>query len=489
MTDMPHTANKKLNILPFSSTQGLQDGIPNMWFGMCMEFEFYMPKDGKVNGEDMIFTFSGDDDVWCYIDDVLVLDIGGCHGPVTGTINFATGEVTDPNHGKRYTSRTRTLRETFDEAKKEDAEVSLDKFTGDTFTEYTRHTVKFFYMERGGNISFCKLRFNMPQLPDKSLTVSKQLEPHANTDLTDLVKSSFHYEFRVLAADDEGNATNRPLIKQGDRYTVLSGGQAVRTDTVGPGGVFRLRADEAAQFTDMWMRAEKAGVKNYVIEERLPEELSGAYGEVEYAVDGSTNTVTGENGVQTSFTTFTTNAINANQTQVVTYRNRVKTSVPVYITKVEMGKVPEETDRIHRIQVLTGNKGDPVSALMPIAAGSVYRVNGEERTVLEDGIIELKADETAAFSLMNGTQFVVCEVPNPGYFYWSHYIVDETQYSTYARGTIAADQASPVHIMVINEYYIPDAVPRTGDAGRLGLWLCLTALSALGITLLKRKHA
>lgn len=101
------------NFLPFNDLTGateaprgrspaayrLPDGKVDLWFGMSMSFDFYMPADGKINGEDMIFQFLGDDDVFVYIDGVLVLDIGGTHGANSGSINFATGDVTHPREG------------------------------------------------------------------------------------------------------------------------------------------------------------------------------------------------------------------------------------------------------------------------------------------------------------------------------------------------------------------------------------------------------
>ena len=60
----------------------------NLCFGMKLEIPFYVTSDGMVNGRDIIFEFSGDDDVWIFVDDELVLDIGGCHTRVGGHINF-----------------------------------------------------------------------------------------------------------------------------------------------------------------------------------------------------------------------------------------------------------------------------------------------------------------------------------------------------------------------------------------------------------------
>ena len=151
----------------------------NHWYGMTMEFEFYMPKDGKINGKDMIFEFSGDDDVWVFIDDVLVLDLGGTHGAVDGNINFSTGVVNsflnwNIKEGEEPTgpSYDTTIKKMFQNAGVT-PEYNLD---GKTFADYSKHTLKFFYLERGAAVANCKIRFNIPVLPAGSLSVQKQFE-------------------------------------------------------------------------------------------------------------------------------------------------------------------------------------------------------------------------------------------------------------------------------------------------------------------------
>lgn len=131
-------------------------------FGMNLGAEFYMPEDGKVNNQDMVFDFTGDDDVWVFIDGVLVLDLGGIHQALDGSINFATGEITyDTN--PYYGQPARTISQAFADAGK-----MWDS------TPYKNHHLSFFYLERGDGGSNCKIRFNLPVKPSKAIDIEKE---------------------------------------------------------------------------------------------------------------------------------------------------------------------------------------------------------------------------------------------------------------------------------------------------------------------------
>ena len=121
----------------------------NHHFGMSMTVDFEIPSDGLDDyGNPITFEFSGDDDMWVFIDNNLVLDVGGIHQPVTGSINFSADKVSV------YGVADTTITQRFLDANSPTAwEIGDGK----------PHTMKIFYLERGGCDSNLSVRFNTPK--------------------------------------------------------------------------------------------------------------------------------------------------------------------------------------------------------------------------------------------------------------------------------------------------------------------------------------
>lgn len=149
-------------------TDGTNDKL-NHHFGMSMTTEFVQPKEGKTTDlKDMVFKFSGDDDVWVYIDGVLVGDLGGIHEKATLEINFANGEV-KVGHVDGANGTKKEIEKTNIKAKFEDAGADTTNFFGNTFRDSTKHTLSFFYLERGAGASNMSLKFNLTTLPSSEV--------------------------------------------------------------------------------------------------------------------------------------------------------------------------------------------------------------------------------------------------------------------------------------------------------------------------------
>ena len=191
----------------------------NHHLGMTVDVEFRQPANGTINTaggiQPMTFEFAGDDDVWVFIDDVLVLDLGGIHSELYGTIDFSTGDIyigrafgthgipSDPA-GSGLVTKTSLLAE-YQNAHKEGDTA----WTGNTFASNTSHTLKMFYLERGNYDSSIALRFNLQPLLYQRI---------AKVDQNGQSLPGVKFELYPAAEADEGEGTIRCLYTDsGDR--------------------------------------------------------------------------------------------------------------------------------------------------------------------------------------------------------------------------------------------------------------------------------
>lgn len=206
------------NYFPLNSSKQSGDASElNYGFGQKFDLKFRLTSDGTVvdsknNKVPIEFNFSGDDDVWVFIDGQLVLDVGGDHDVVEGTINFANKKA-KVNRVKKNTSNNGGE----DGVIKDVVKKFPDKLTGaDYFTK--EHTLTMFYMERGLWESNMKITFNFPQ--ENKLTVEKEVD---TTGANDIFKGSladvgtFDFEIKNLATSGETkevSAPSSPEVKQ-----------------------------------------------------------------------------------------------------------------------------------------------------------------------------------------------------------------------------------------------------------------------------------
>lgn len=181
--------------MPFNSEVAI-DGEENCdyHFGMQATIPFTMTTDGLIsstNKTPITFDFSGDDDVWVFIDGKLVLDLGGIHNSMGGSLNFADntwkitiGEgntKTDVDVGDaagNYTATSSTgywgTKDTISgQLFNDDDGQGVLNMTRETFAATEEHTLTIYYLERGGGSSNCKIKFNLPM--KDQVTVQKQV--------------------------------------------------------------------------------------------------------------------------------------------------------------------------------------------------------------------------------------------------------------------------------------------------------------------------
>lgn len=393
-------ATKPNGVIPdnYSLYQNSKETEVDLSYGFSFNFDFYMPKKGiTAEGNEMIFSFTGDDDIWVYIDGVLFLDIGGAHPPRTGSINFATGVIKYQNlentsngvisstefeytsikaqlekakaeleaagltAGERYTKIVSIINDLVPVTYTDDNGATQ---TGYTFKDYSMHDLDFFYLERGGSDSCCKIEFNLEPLPEQSLSVTKSID-----EVNSGIAGELYFTFKLT--DENGS----PITQW--PYEICYKGTSNSFDGIqrytGDDGTFIVVGETTALFKDIPVNTR------FQIQETAESQDSFS----------ASNNITG-NSLSTGILTMPDTPL------VVEYTNKpVEPRYTYYlrITKQLNGEDPIPDRVFDMVLEFDLNRDDNY---IPYTGTAIKTdVNGSESKVnIRDGAIKLKATES-----------------------------------------------------------------------------------------------
>lgn len=371
----------------------------NMGFGTEFTIPFTLSKDGKINGQDITFNFTGDDDVWVFIDDYLVLDMGGAHRMASGTIDFVEKNVTvesaftpdksttaawkDGATRANQTSEKRTKK--FTQIKTEGKNTFEDIMADDSKV----HTLKMFYMERGMFDSNMSVSFNFSPIPS-GLTLSKDVDTKpVNDGLKSVVETKDNFDFTV-----KDNDTTRTEYTYEKDYNGTGTERNTTTD-----GVVEGLADNVYAKNFEYTEADDNGNKGLIIGTgfTITETENSNYNTRWFVTDISTGKTTNRGDGLVS--TFKLGDVSSGLTKVnynVNFVNTPKVGT-VNITKAWDGDVPDtlkNTEFPFKVEVdLDGEADEYGYSAYPLE----YTVDGNDYVTDANGNFTLKSGQTAAF--------------------------------------------------------------------------------------------
>ena len=211
--------NATMGLLPESDPRKYEklhavNGSPNYYNGMEMEASFVQTPSGKdAWGHDIVFEFTGDDDFWFYVDGELVLDLGGIHSALAGRVNFATGDVVVD--GTQTNLRT-IFKQNYETRNPNATTEEVNEYLANYFNEgenifkdYSAHTMRIFYMERGAGASNLHMRFNLSSVTPGDVILTKTVSGSNDLDFN-LVE----YPYQIWYIDEENGSEK--LLRNND---------------------------------------------------------------------------------------------------------------------------------------------------------------------------------------------------------------------------------------------------------------------------------
>ena len=409
------------NFLPFNQlpSDAVRGGLysvnggrnaTDLWFGMNINMTFYQPKEGKINDEDMVFDFRGDDDVWVFIDGVKVLDIGGIHDKKEGSINFASGKVTV--EGKAATTIAELYGDAYRELNPGVSQSDVNQYLNNIFNKdasgnytsfknFSSHEMKFFYLERGAGASNCKIEFNMAVLPKDSITIGKEISNYDSGAYNDV---AFEFEVYQGSGDKKEDYTK---VTSGN-YTLVKADDTRETLSIDSSGIITLRHGERAIINEL-----QQGTNYYVKEIGLS---SNTYDEVIIESAG----IEDENHIDISDTDVESQILTVGEDYYVNFRNQCAATNMKYlvIKKTLEDSSDSSQDESFAFKVTVG--GGLYKGNYKIGNSYDAAVASPTQMSTDNGTITLKAGEVAVIlgnatlgtetGIPSGTSFKVEEI-------------------------------------------------------------------------------
>ena len=227
---------------PFDRQKDHSNNGYDFGFGMRLDLDFTLGANGKTNGEDTVFNFSGDDDLWVYLDGVLVLDMGGDHKMSQGCIDFTTLKSYVNNIDTTFQGSDLVYTNSSDKSGYSYSAEFPALFSDDTETRGSskfnnnnvnaHHTLTVFYMERGMIESNLKVGFNFEPITD-SLDVTKTVDTsNVNPKLQTAVKNADDFGFAI---QENGADVSNKKYKYSDNGTINNAKTNGNTATLSDG--------------------------------------------------------------------------------------------------------------------------------------------------------------------------------------------------------------------------------------------------------------
>ena len=363
----------------------------NYGFGMALSVDFTVPKDGKIDDQDVTFTFTGDDDVWIYIDGKLVVDLGGDHKDASCTLNFANNSTTYATglNSKSVTSASSVYSLT-------------DVMKGST--KNTVHKLQMFYMERGLIESNLQVEFSFTPVDNKLTTTKTVNTVNVNDGIKDAVAAADSFTFTNVN-NGSGNTDHSPLGSKEYFLTEKSG--STSSTVSGTDGSYSMKNGSSAVFTNI------TDVGNWLTVSESMNDSFIKYSSSTYSVTDVNNGIQKGSGSGTSANFLFKNEVN--EKHATDYKVDFVNTPQLSNLDVSKSAFDKDGNPITNVSynftVYLSFDGGTTYNQYPLD----YNINGAEYTA-DNGTFALKGGETAVFpNIPVGTKYKIVEKANSDY--------------------------------------------------------------------------